>query len=389
MGKYLIFESVGSGRQRVHAYDDLEIHHPSQKGREPGRVYADVEGEREEVLRTRTASGHLMVSKDLILVDSESKSSRVVVPSPIAGYLGQVDERNGLVEIYDRPGGELLLKIRHMDLRQSSLKEGDWVEYGQPLGIQCGFGGGNPHRYPTHVHIDFNQQFLGQLNRYLVDMDSGAIAPAPIELVDGVLSTGDYGPAVTHLQQQLLRLGHAAADGRPLSPDGDFGRRTREAVEAFQRAHDLPANGIAGPETLEAVARASARLLGDARHPHHALYTQARTALQATDHPTHANTDNLAAALTLAALHAGLTRIDRVELNDTGTLARAVQASPLRDEPGLNQYTGPIDIAHARQQPLHASSEHARVFRQDAQALPLPPPPPQILPSPAHAPLAT
>lgn len=57
MSRYRIVESVGSRVERVRDYDDLEIHHPSQRGREPGRTYADVRGEREEVLRERTRSG--------------------------------------------------------------------------------------------------------------------------------------------------------------------------------------------------------------------------------------------------------------------------------------------------------------------------------------------
>jgi putative chitinase len=202
-----------------------------------------------------------------------------------------------------------------------------------------------------------------------------------VQRIDGPMSTGDYGPAVATLQQHLVRLGHTAADGRALDPDGDFGRRTREAVQAFQRAHDLPANGIAGPETLEAVERAASRLLGDARHPHNPLYTRTLAALHAAeaarDLPAGPHSEKLAAALTVSALEAGIGRVDRVELNDTGTLARVVQASPLRDEPGLNRYGAPVDTAAAVLRPLQETSEQARPARQDAQALLAPAPSPQ------------
>jgi hypothetical protein len=49
MSKYTIVESVGRVIQQVHDYGDLERHHPS-RGNERGRVYATVNGEREEVL---------------------------------------------------------------------------------------------------------------------------------------------------------------------------------------------------------------------------------------------------------------------------------------------------------------------------------------------------
>lgn len=204
-------------------------------------------------------------------------------------------------------------------------------------------------------------------------LDSLAHHHHAVQRIDGPMSTGDYGPAVATLQQRLLRLGHTAADGRAIEPDGDFGRRTRETVQAFQRAHDLPADGVAGPKTLEAIDQAASRLLDDARHPHHALYTQTLHQLHAAETtrgiPSGPHSEQLAAALTVSALEAGITRIDRVELNDHGTLARVVQASPLRDEPGLNRFGTPIDTAHASRQPLQDTSEQARAIAPDARAV--------------------
>ena len=213
-----------------------------------------------------------------------------------------------------------------------------------------------------------------------------------VQRIDGPMSTGDYGPAITILQQQLVRLGHTAADGRAIEPDGDFGRRTRETVQAFQREHDLPADGIAGPKTLDAIERASSRLLGDARHPHHTLYTQTLHHLHAAEATrgiaTGPHSEHLAAALTVSALEAGLGRVDRVEFNDRGTLARVVQASPLRDEPGLNLFAMPVDTARGSRQPLQASSEQARAIVPDAQTLQAPSQPPRTVPAREPEPLA-
>jgi peptidoglycan hydrolase-like protein with peptidoglycan-binding domain len=61
---------------------------------------------------------------------------------------------------------------------------------------------------------------------------------------------------VGELQSRLHRLGYDGPDGTPLTADQDFGRRTRLALEAFQREHQLEADGIAGRATLAAIERA-------------------------------------------------------------------------------------------------------------------------------------
>ncbi len=185
-----------------------------------------------------------------------------------------------------------------------------------------------------------------------------------VQRIDGPMSTGDYGPAVATLQQQLARLGHAAADGRALQPDGDYGRRTREAVASFQRANDLKADGVAGPGTLEVLERATSRLLDDARHPHHAVYANVLRGIHAHEAerniPSGAHSHNLAAALTVEAIRADLHRVDRVEFNATGDLARAVQVSALRDEPWLNRMTQSVGVEAAVAQSIASTSEQVR-----------------------------
>ncbi|MGS4886110.1 peptidoglycan-binding protein [Roseibium sp. MB-4] len=66
-------------------------------------------------------------------------------------------------------------------------------------------------------------------------------------LTQRMLRIGDKGPAVEHLQKQLFKLGHG------LAIDGDFGPRTRSAVQGFQRGQGLVADGIVGPKTRKAL----------------------------------------------------------------------------------------------------------------------------------------
>jgi lysozyme family protein len=70
-----------------------------------------------------------------------------------------------------------------------------------------------------------------------------AAVPGPLPAPTG-LGGGDRD--TQWLQQQLNRLG---ADP-PLIVDGSYGRHTRRAVAAFQVAHEIAADGIAGPLTV-------------------------------------------------------------------------------------------------------------------------------------------
>ncbi len=56
--------------------------------------------------------------------------------------------------------------------------------------------------------------------------------------------------AVRKLQEDLTELGFYTGE-----ITGKFGRLTKEAVRLFQRAHDIPSDGVAGPVTLAAVAQ--------------------------------------------------------------------------------------------------------------------------------------
>src|SRR5260370_13683860 len=62
------------------------------------------------------------------------------------------------------------------------------------------------------------------------------------------LQQGLAGESVRQLQTELQSRGFG-----PDTIDGDFGAATSAAVIAFQKSENLPADGIAGPDTLSAL----------------------------------------------------------------------------------------------------------------------------------------
>lgn len=112
------------------------------------------------------------------------------------------------------------------------------------------------------------------------------------------LHYGARGEAVETLQTSLAGLGYTGHDGHALRADGDFGRDTLHAVEAFQRDHGLAVDGRADPSTLAAIQTATEarrreaavvceapvplKAFSDPGHPQHALHTMLRGLLPAT-----------------------------------------------------------------------------------------------------------
>lgn len=76
---------------------------------------------------------------------------------------------------------------------------------------------------------------------------SPAPTPEPTEapISYTTLSRGSMGDDVRALQQKLKDLGYLSG-----AVDGDFGNKTKKAVEAFQKDMGLKVDGIAGRETL-------------------------------------------------------------------------------------------------------------------------------------------
>jgi len=177
---------------------------------------------------------------------------------------------------------------------------------------------------------------------------------------EGTLRLHDHSQEVRDLQGKLAALGYRGTDGKPLTPDADFGANTKHAVEAFQRDHHLKVDGIAGKNTLSAIDHAKAPAKGggslaDPQHPGHGMYEQALKSVSDVDAKHGRTTDqqshNLAGALAHAAHGQGLSRIDHVMLSEDGSRAYAVQGdlnSPFKQ-------IAQVDTAQAVRQPLEQS----------------------------------
>ncbi|WP_266168366.1 XVIPCD domain-containing protein [Dyella subtropica] len=145
----------------------------------------------------------------------------------------------------------------------------------------------------------------------------------------------DQGPAVRELQDQLHALGYGG-NHPPLKADGHFGPNTKHAVEAFQRDHGLTADGVAGKQTMakihELAQQSFKPQLNDSRHPDHELYKQALDGVHKLD-AQHARTsdtrsEQLAAALVVAARGHGLSRIDHVTADQDASHIYVAQGAP-------------------------------------------------------------
>lgn len=256
-------------------YESLVTHHPGANadarvvdgvvtGGQAGRRHAVIDGEIQEI-EVRTArrdygltENQVLEKRDFILEDprlATGPASRGVdVPSPLAGYVGRVSPTEGLVDIYDREGGEVIARVRHMS--NIAVTEGDTIQYGQALGTQS-----NVATVPIHVHMEVDTRYHQQFDNYVDDLASGRLALDPprrgqgIEaravVDDGIIRIGETDDRVRAAAQQLNAAGLRGADGQPLAEDGVYRLSMQAAVINYQNAQGLPATGNLDPATLQ------------------------------------------------------------------------------------------------------------------------------------------
>lgn len=269
---------VRNGVQRnepVVELGDIETHHPRsnmgihmQDGVIAGaenparRSYAYIGGQFQEVEMRRTDEygslrpDQVLLVKDFILEDPQSEHPRNVdVPSPTPGHVGRVDARNGVVEIHDRQGGDVIARIRH--LNPVSVQAGDQIAYGQALGTQNRQG--LPANAGKHVHIEMDTAYYQQLENYVGDLTNGRLAvqaqyrenvqPQPV-IDDGTFRLGQSSERIRDLQRVMANEGYRSASGGPLDQDGVYRPSMQGALLDFQRAHGVPQTGDIDPATL-------------------------------------------------------------------------------------------------------------------------------------------
>lgn len=108
------------------------------------------------------------------------------------------------------------------------------------------YGGSNTHTKHVHISVVSDRARYDDVAPWqaaLSLLPTGA--PAEPAETPPTLRKGSKGEAVERLQSLLN------ANGAALKIDGDFGHRTEDAVEDFQRAKGLHVDGIVGPYTWE------------------------------------------------------------------------------------------------------------------------------------------
>jgi len=106
--------------------------------------------------------------------------------------------------------------------------------------------------------VDFN----GTLQRFYVVRYEKALDKS-LAMLPGIwcsgtsysatIQNGSKGNAVVELQKNLIKMGY---DCGSCGADGDFGTGTNNAVKKFQSDYGLTQDGIAGPQTNQAIANA-------------------------------------------------------------------------------------------------------------------------------------
>lgn len=239
--------------------------------RPPTRSHAFFGGEYQEVMETRVDKygslkpDQVLLIKDFILDDSapQGRASREVdVPAPITGYVGRVEVKNGVVDIYDRKDGDVIARIRH--LGPIAVKVGDQVAYGESLGTQNRIG--LPANAGKHVHLEMDTRYYQQYENYIADLVSGRL-PVQAEcragvqpqtvVDDGVLRLGESGERVAAVQRALVADGYRGAGDKPIGNDGIYRANMQGALLAFQQDHRIPQTGDIDPATYQLALRVS------------------------------------------------------------------------------------------------------------------------------------
>lgn len=111
------------------------------------------------------------------------------------------------------------------------------------------YNGANTHEHHVHISVKQNADFYDNPGRWRLDGFVGAAVPnATVAQIQPTLRRGDAGAAVEGLQHVLNDKFHLR-----ISVDGRFGSETETAIRKIQADAEIPADGIVGPLTRDAV----------------------------------------------------------------------------------------------------------------------------------------
>ena len=380
--------------------DSLHTHHPKRNfsahlvdglpakaENTTTRSYAVLGGEFQEVLDLRVDKyrslhpDQVLLIKDFILDDTTARDSRRVdVPSPLAGVIGRVDARNGVVDVHETADGPVVARLRH--LGPIAVAVGDTVAYGQSLGTQNNIGLGRDAG--KHVHIEMDTRYYAQFQHYMLDLVEGrlpvqaahrtGVEPRPV-VDDGVQRVGEAGERVTVLQRALVAAGHRSADGTAIATDGVYRMSMQGAVLRFQEDHGLaPTGDVDVPTWRDALDQVHGRhvlpppvvdtvqprlpaarqgLLDRIRERLGALDPLDRSALPECER------ERVACALLRLAVDNRLATVDHIVLGSSGQAdTRLFLVQGRLDDPAQRRAWMPM--AEATSTPVEASLAHAR-----------------------------
>jgi len=150
-------------------------------------------------------------------------------------WLGYANIDELVAEARRSVAGQATLMARYVDKAglTTTLRNHDWAAFAR------GYNG------PDYKRHGYDRKIAEAYARYV----SSGPAPKPGKS-PSLLRRGSAGRDVLELQTMLVAAGHA------VTRDGQFGPQTALAVQKFQREHGLDADGIAGPLTMAALARA-------------------------------------------------------------------------------------------------------------------------------------
>jgi peptidoglycan hydrolase-like protein with peptidoglycan-binding domain len=245
----------------VTSYEALKIHHPGDneaavRQGNLGMVDDDAAVVNGEIEAVRIRDGNTLVKKDLIFEDPQGRSN-VPVPAPVEGYVHYLNPNDfGGVRIYSKPfgtpGAELLGQVLHLDDRTFTKKQGEFIQYGESVGIQGGTGPRGRTEYGVHAHIEAE---VDSFKMYVSDIVQGRIQSGGVvamdTLKDGKLEKGEFSDDVAKLKKALNDAGARDAEGKELTTGKHFDGRAKEAVEDYQRKNNMPVTGVADQAMLQ------------------------------------------------------------------------------------------------------------------------------------------